>query len=192
MKPSGWNRLPLWARYFGILLGVPFVIAFVRVALERRFDRFTSDIVVIILLIIASILLFWKRKGRRNQPHADPMTREDRQHEQREELQLAFLMFIIFTIVLLTGTFFGFCIMFSALPAGYTEALYFIVRFFGAVIGLVALLMTFVCYEQAKAEFLLLQGRKPHSSVSVSRTAVLFTLAIVLAIAYAIVKLGHL
>lgn len=193
MKTSGWNKLPLWARYLGVLFGFPAVVGFSRAALEHRFG-FTGDVILVIALVTVSILVFWNRKQSRAHVQAEEasITREDRQHEDREEQKLAFLIFAMFTIVLLTGTFFGFCIMFSATPQGYPWALYGVFRVFGAGIGFVCLLVTFICYQQAKFEFLWLKGLKPSHSVTVSGKTVLFVIAVILTVAFAIARVYHL
>jgi hypothetical protein len=193
MKTKGWNKLPLWARFFGVLFGFPVMVAIVRVALEQWFPRLTADLIVLVaLMIIVTITLCWKRKNQTHQPDEVPVTKEDRQHEKREVHKLSCLMFALFSIVLLTGTFFGFCIMFAATPEGYPMALFYVFRIFGAGIGLVSLLLTFVCFEQTKFELLLLMGHKPSRDVSVSYKAGICALVIVLAIAFAIVRLFHL
>lgn len=205
MKTTGRNKLPLWARYFGVLIGFPAIVGVLRAVLEHLLPRLTADYLLVAILIIVCIPLFWKRKkhtrhvhmtgeepqGEEREEHAQ-MTKEERHYEKREELKLYFLMFAMFAIVLLAGTFFGFCIMFSATPQSYPELLYGVFRLFGAAIGIVCLVLAFVCFQQSKAEFLLLKGVKPSSEVSVSGKTAICALVITLAIAFAIARVFRL
>ena len=193
MKNNGWNNTCHCGRgSFGILLGFPLVVAILRVFLEHWFSWFIADLSVVVALIIVSILLFWKRKKHTRQQPDAPMTQGEKQHERREEHKLFCLAMASCAVVLLTGTFIGFFILFSATPPGYPVILYGVFRFFGAVIGIVLLVLTFACFEQTKFEFLRLKGAKPSATVSVSSKAALCALVIVLAIAFAIVRLARL
>ena len=187
MKTSGWNKTPLWARWLIVVFGFPSVVAILQVSLERWVSRLTADLLVIIALIAASILLFWRHKSR---PGSPPPGREEKREELRELGKLEGLIFAICALVFFVGTIIGFYGVIAPDPPSGSWWLRWLMRIAMGIIGLIALLLTFVCYEQSKYDFLratLRPGeRPPPDEVSISYKTALTVFVIIAAIVFAI------
>jgi amino acid transporter len=188
MKIEIWNKMPMWARFLAILFGIPTIAALLRITFEHWFSGLTGKILALLVLMIASALLLLHR--RRKHPHVSiPMSSEEKQHENREVTKLMGLIFAIMALIFLAGTIIGFY-------GASTPGSFSLVRAAMGIIGLMALVLAFVCFEQSKYEFLQLtrHRRQPSASdiVSVSNKTVLWTLMIIAAIVFAIARLrGH-
>jgi uncharacterized membrane protein len=108
MKIGNCNKMPMWARFLAILLGIPLFAALLRVGLERKFDRLTA---LALLTIVLLILWFVLRRMFASHPDSVPTSREDK---KREFSKFQGVVFAVFAVFMLVGTAIGFYAAFAA------------------------------------------------------------------------------
>ena len=124
--------MPMWARFFAILLGIPLVAALLRVGLERKFDRLTALALATVVLLI---LWFVLRRMFASHPDSVSKSREDK---GREFSKFQGVVFAVFAVLMLAGTGIGFYAAFAT-DSGPVWS-----RIACGGIGLIGLLLAFI------------------------------------------------
>jgi hypothetical protein len=149
---SGWSKMPLWARWVAILFGFPFICAVLDVVFVHWLGRLAGEVLLLVVLIVASIFQFGlrKRKPRHIPP---PQSKKEKQREKREVGKLTGVIFGIGALVCFAGAVIGFYGIVAPTPASYSSSWWWLVRVAMGGIGIVGLLMGFICFKMSISGF---------------------------------------
>jgi hypothetical protein len=148
MKTGNSNKIPMWARFLAILLGVPLVAALLRVGLERKFDRLAALALATVALLI---LWFVLRRMLASHPDSVSMSKEDK---NRESYKFQSIVFAFFEVVRLVGAGIGFYAAFAT-DSGPVWS-----RIACGGIGLIGLLLAFIFIIGSVQGFMRLTSRR--------------------------------
>lgn len=132
MRTASPNKIPMWARFLAILLGIPLVVALMRFGLERKFERLTALVLATVSLLILWFVfrgVFASRRGPVSTSEGD---------KNREFSKFQGVMFAFFAVTMLLGAGIGFYGAFTSdsSPVWLRTAC--------GMIGLIGLLLAFI------------------------------------------------
>ena len=134
MKIGSSNKMPMWARFFAVLLGIPLAAALLRTGFEREFPKLTALILAAVALVALYLFLHWQFTSHSAPP---PASTEGKTRERRSfDFGLALFLALIF----LVGS-----VMFLAIsvfpPADLPSVSRWVIRAASLFIGLLCLLI---------------------------------------------------
>ena len=97
MKTGNWNKMPMWARFFAVLLGIPLAAALLRAGFEHEFHKLTALILASVASIVLYLFLHWRFTSC-SVPAA--MSAEEKKRERR---QVTFCINVLFAAGFLVG-----------------------------------------------------------------------------------------
>jgi len=134
MKIGSRNNLPIWMRFFALLLGIPLAAALLHAGFAREFHRPTALVMTAVALLVLYGLLNWRFKSR---SIPVPMNREERKGERRK---FDFGVALFLAAIFLVGG-----VMFSIIailpPADLSSASRWLIRAASLFLGLLCLVM---------------------------------------------------
>lgn len=132
MRLGSFNQMPMWAKFFAILLGIPLVAALLRIGFERKFGRLTALVLSALALLILWLIF---RRIIASHPGSLPMSRQDK---QREFNKFQGVVFAVFAAVILVGAGIGIYGFLSPASGPVWS------RIACGIIGLIGLLLGFI------------------------------------------------
>lgn len=109
MKTS-WNKMPTWAGFLAVLLGVPLAAALLRVGFEQEFHKLTATALALVALVVLWLLLNWYFTSH---PVRVEMTREEKRRDRRK---FDFCLALFLAGIFLVGGVMFLAIVVSPLP----------------------------------------------------------------------------
>ncbi len=136
MKTGSSKKMPMWARFFAVLLGIPLAAALLRTGFEREFPRWTALILTLVALVALYLFLHWQFTS-----HSAPLPTST-EEKKRERSRFDFGLALFFALVFLVGS-----VMFLAIavfpPADLPSVSSWVIRAASLFIDLLCLLICF-------------------------------------------------
>jgi len=144
MKIGSWNKMPMWARFLAILLGIPLLAALLRVGFEHWSPGVPAKIFTSIALMAVYLFLRCKPTIQRD---SVPMTKEEK---KREFNKLQGVIFEFLAVIMLAGAVMGF---YGAIVPGGPWP----VRIGCGIIGVAGLILGLVFFTLSRRGFVRLK-----------------------------------
>lgn len=97
MKTGNLNNMPSWARFFGILLGIPLIAALLRAGFDHGFRKLSAMALTAVFLSLFGLFLHWKFTA------SSVRTPPGKEENKRDVRQLDFAITLFLIAIFLTG-----------------------------------------------------------------------------------------